>query len=76
MGKAHFTKGGDNIIPLYQLGMVTSATFTDINNDGWKDLIVTGEWMPVKIFMNNKGKFTVTDIAHSTGLWQSLCPQM
>ncbi|MFI5130413.1 MAG: VCBS repeat-containing protein [Chitinophagales bacterium] len=72
-GKAHFTKGGDNIIPLYLLGMVTSATFIDIDNDGWKDLAVTGEWMPLKIFKNNKGKFTETDIAHSTGLWQSLC---
>jgi hypothetical protein len=71
-GKAHFTKAGDNIIPLYLLGMVTSASFTDIDNDGWKDLIVAGEWMPVKIFKNNKGKFTETDIAQSTGLWQSL----
>src|SRR5688572_14255712 len=71
-GKAHFTKAGDNIIPLYLLGMATSASFTDIDNDGWKDLIVTGEWMPVKIFKNNKGKFTVTDITQSTGLWQSL----
>ena len=29
-----------------------------------KILIVTGEWMPVKIFINNKGKFTETDIAN------------
>ena len=71
-GKAHFTKAGDNIMPLYLLGMVTSASFTDIDNDGWKDLIVTGEWMPLKIFKNNKGKFTESDINQSTGLWQSL----
>src|SRR5688572_12773346 len=32
-GKAHFTKAGDNIIPLYLLGMATSASFTDIDND-------------------------------------------
>jgi enediyne biosynthesis protein E4 len=71
-GKAHFTKAGDNIIPLYLLGMVTSATFTDIDNDGWKDLIVAGEWMSVKIFKNNKGKFSEIDVPQSTGLWQSL----
>ena len=71
-GKAKFTKAGENIIPLYQLGMVTSATFTDIDKDGWTDLIVTGEWMPIKIFKNNKGKFTVTDQPQSTGLWQTL----
>ena len=52
--------------------MVTSAIFTDINQDGWPDLIVTGEWMPVNIFMNNQGKFTETDIPKSTGLWQTL----
>jgi len=71
-GKAHFTKAGDNIIPLYQFGMVTAASFTDIDNDGWKDLVVTGEWMPMKIFKNNKGKFSEVDIPASTGLWQSL----
>jgi hypothetical protein len=30
--------------------MVTAASFTDIDNDGWKDLVVSGEWMPVKVF--------------------------
>ena len=28
--------------------------------------------MPVKIFINNKGKFTATDIPQSTGLWQTI----
>ena len=71
-GKAHFTKAGDNIIPLHLLGMVTAASFTDIDNDGWKDLVVSGEWMPVKVFKNNKGKFSPVDIPASTGLWQSI----
>ena len=71
-GKAHFTKAGDNIIPLHLLGMVTAASFTDIDNDGWKDLVVSGEWMPVKVFKNNKGKFSPIDIPASTGLWQSI----
>lgn len=71
-GKAHFTKAGDNIIPLHLIGMVSSAAFIDIDKDGWMDLALTGEWMPLKIFKNNKGKFTATDIAGSSGLWQSL----
>lgn len=71
-GKGKFTKAGDNLIPLYQIGMVTAASFTDIDKDGWQDLVVTGEWMPMKIFKNNKGKFTVTDITASTGLWQTI----
>ena len=37
-------------------------------------LIVTGEWMPVKIFINNKGNFTTNDIPQSTGLWQTVFP--
>jgi hypothetical protein len=44
----------------------------DVNKDGWKDLVVAGEWMPVKVFLNNKGKFLEKDIAQSTGLWQTL----
>jgi enediyne biosynthesis protein E4 len=71
-GKAHFTKASDNTIPLTALGMVTSATFIDVDNDGYKDLAVAGEFMPLKIFKNKKGKFTVLDVAASTGLWQSI----
>ena len=37
--------------------MLRSAAFADLDNDGWPDLVVAGEWMPVKIFMNKKGKF-------------------
>ena len=54
------------------IGMVTSASFSDLNNDSWPDLIVTGEWMPLMIYMNNKGSFTHSTIPNSTGLWQSV----
>ncbi len=52
--------------------MVTSAAFADINQDGWMDLVVTGEWMGIKIFLNEKGVFRSGEIAHSTGLWQTV----
>lgn len=55
------------------LGMVTSACFADVNNDSWPDLIVTGEFMSIKIFLNNKGSFKETVLPESTGLWQTLC---
>jgi hypothetical protein len=71
-GKGKFTLAGSSEINLENLGMVTGSSFADINNDGWPDLVITGEWMPVKIFINNKGKFTATDIPQSTGLWQSI----
>lgn len=71
-GKGHFIQADESIIKLNGIGLVTSAAFADFNNDGWTDLAVTGEWMPVKIFMNKNGKFNTEDINQSTGLWQTL----
>ena len=36
-------------------GMIRSAAFADLDNDGWPDLVVAGEWMPVEVFMNQHG---------------------
>jgi len=71
-GKGKFQVADNKTMNLLQIGMVTSASFTDVNNDGWPDLVVAGEWMAVKIFINNKGKFTEADIPASTGLWQTV----
>ena len=58
------------------LGLATSALWTDYNGDGWDDLIVVGEWMPITIFKNNHGHFTnVTKnlhLEHTTGWWYSV----
>ncbi len=71
-GKGHFSVANNNRIPLENVGMVTSAVFADINHDGWTDLVVAGEWMPVTIFLNNKGTFQKTTLATSGGLWQTV----
>jgi len=71
-GKGIFSVAPNADMNLLKLGMVTSASFTDLNNDGWPDLVVGGEWMPVKVFMNNKGKFVESNIQASSGLWQSI----
>ena len=71
-GKGKFSVAGKDVMNLLNPGMITSACFKDINKDGWPDLIVTGEWMGVKVFMNQKGKFSEQTIPNSTGLWQSL----
>ena len=63
-------------IDFLELGLVTSALWLDFNNDGWPDLIVTGEWMPIRFFKNNKGVFIeVTkelNMANTNGWWYSL----
>lgn len=51
---------------LQQLGMVTSSLWTDFDNDGWEDLIITGEYMPLTFIHNNKG--VLEDVTAATGL--------
>ena len=73
-GRGNFKLADTSVISLKETGIVTSCAFADINNDGWMDLIVAGEWMPVKIYINNKGIFKESDISQSTGLWQTVYP--
>lgn len=57
-GIAKFEDATDDVLKEFNaLGMATSAVVTDIDNDSWLDLIVVGEWMPIRIFKNNEGKF-------------------
>jgi hypothetical protein len=64
---------------LSRAGMVTDAAWLDLDNDGWLDLVITGEWMPTMIFSNEQGK-KLTDITAQSGLdkshgwWCSLLP--
>jgi hypothetical protein len=41
---------------LREVGMVTAALWSDVDGDGWLDLLVTLEWGNVKYFHNNQGK--------------------
>ncbi|MDQ2864415.1 MAG: VCBS repeat-containing protein, partial [Bacteroidota bacterium] len=53
-GKGKFTITS---VPFSHIGMVTDAQWCDINNDGRKDLILCGEFMPVSIFINTPNGF-------------------
>ncbi|QTD38455.1 VCBS repeat-containing protein [Polaribacter batillariae] len=51
---------------LKNIGMVTDAQWADIDGDKVKDLVIVGEWMPIKILKHNNGKFL--DITGKVGL--------
>lgn len=57
-------------------GMVTTALWTDFNTDGNVDLMIAGEWMPIRFFQNENGKLIETtqqtDLPTTTGLWNSI----
>ena len=60
---------------LKEPGMVTDATWTDINKDGYPDLMIVGEWMPVTFFINKKGKLeSKIEVPNSSGWWSTIVP--
>ena len=58
---------------LAHIGMVTDAIWTDFDSNGSLDLMVVGEWMPISLFKNVKGRFqNVTNdfgFKETTGWW-------
>jgi len=61
---------------LQNAGMITAAVWTDFNNDKQPDLVLAGEWMPLRFFQNKNGKLIETTgsdgLAQMNGLWRSL----
>jgi enediyne biosynthesis protein E4 len=72
-GSGLFTPVTETFAPqLSFVGMTTDAVWHDIDNDGWTDLLVAGEFMPITFFKNDKGKaLTKTSFLQqrSEGLW-------
>lgn len=61
---------------LKDIGLVCDASFTDFDNDGWPDLVLAGEWMPVTFLKNDKGVFknitANTGISDKLGWWNTI----
>lgn len=57
-------------------GMVCASLWTDYDNDGWTDLLLAGEFMPIKFYRNDRGKLTrdsrAGDLEQTSGWWNSL----
>lgn len=78
-GKVQFTDVTAQVAPaLNNLGLVCDALFTDYDQDGWPDLILAGEWMPITVLKNEKGQFknttANTGVSTETGWWNTIAP--
>lgn len=73
----HFTDVTAQFAPdLQNVGLICDALWTDFDNDGWEDLMLAGEWMPLLILKNKEGKSLKkvenTGLENKTGFWNSL----
>lgn len=76
-GEGNFNNITAQIAPeLIDVGMIRDMLWEDVNGDGDKDIILAGEWMPLKIFLNENGKFEILEEAFNTdktdGWWNCL----
>ena len=76
-GKGNFIDVTATIAPaLKKIGMVTDAVWIDLNKDETPDLVVAGEWMPIKVFINQKGRLVdqSSSFIHfaNTGWWNRI----
>lgn len=63
--------------PLERPGMITGAVWSDLNKDNWKDLVLVGEWMPIRVFINAGGtsfreETSTFGLSETHGWWSSI----
>ena len=76
-GHVHFTDVTAAVAKdLTGIGMVCDALWTDFDNDGWPDLVLAGEWMPLVFLKNEKGVLKnatgSSGTADHKGWWNSI----
>ncbi len=77
--QGRFVDVTDEVCPeLREVGMVTAALWSDVDGDGWPDLLLALDWGTVRYFHNDGGR-RLTDrsvaagfAAAGTGWWRSL----
>jgi hypothetical protein len=66
----------DKASALARAGMVSAATWTDYDGNGELDLIVVGEWMPIRVFSQEKGRFVdrtrEAGLSETSGWWNAV----
>ncbi len=76
-GKGNFTDVTSRIAPeLLNVGMIRDMLWADVDGDKDKDIIIAGDWMPLKVFINENGKFKLKKDAFGSlkteGWWNCL----
>ena len=76
-GNGDFTDATNEVLGEHSaMGMVTDAKWYDFNNDGNEDLVVVGEFMPIRFFENKNGKLTEKKVLENpenyTGWWNTI----
>lgn len=58
------------------LGMITDALWVDLTGDGESELVIAGEWMPVRVFQNSGDRFeeitSELGMEQTSGWWNAL----
>ncbi|SHH57023.1 Repeat domain-containing protein [Chryseolinea serpens] len=78
-GHGKFTDQSIHYPGMGALGMITDAQWLDIDKDNDADLIVAGDWMPVRLFINENGTLKESSLLDDTspiknlnGFWKGL----
>jgi hypothetical protein len=59
---------------LSTIGFVTGAVWSDLNNDGNKDLVLACEWGGITAFINHKKSFEKKRLTDKSGFWNFVLP--
>jgi hypothetical protein len=51
-----FVLNASATVAFANIGLVSGATFADLNADGLPDLVIACEWSPIRIFINENGR--------------------
>jgi enediyne biosynthesis protein E4 len=78
-GKGKFENATKQWAPqMKRLGMVTDAAWFDYDGNGFQDLMIVGEWMPITLFLNDGKKLVKSEgenvLKQSVGWWNVIKP--